>query len=107
MEIAMSIPIRFDKLKFVRTLEKEANQSSENAEAFAKAIDEALEQSQSPLATKADLKELSMQLDAKLAKIELSLSDKISSYFNKAITLIISAIAVATAISTALITYIK
>ncbi len=44
MEESMS-PIRFDKLKFVKILEKEANQSPESAEAFAKAIEEALTES--------------------------------------------------------------
>ncbi|GAB1659233.1 hypothetical protein [Mannheimia haemolytica] len=52
MDAAMSL--RFDKLRFVKRLQ-EANQTPEMAEAFANALDEALEQSQSPLATKADL----------------------------------------------------
>ncbi|MDK9560756.1 hypothetical protein QP017_05085 [Gallibacterium anatis] len=54
MEASMS-SIRFDKLKFVKILEKEGNQSPESAEAFAKAIEEALTESQSSLATKSDM----------------------------------------------------
>lgn len=60
MDAAMSL--RFDKLRFVKRLQ-EANQTPEMAEAFANALDEALEQSQSPLATKADL-----QLELEKAK---------------------------------------
>lgn len=58
--------LRFDKLRFVKRLQ-EANQTPEMAEAFANALDEALEQSQSPLATKADL-----QLELEKLKNEIN-----------------------------------
>ncbi|HDL5008415.1 hypothetical protein HW40_05225 [Mannheimia haemolytica] len=64
MDAAMSL--RFDKLRFVKRLQ-EANQTPEIAEAFANALDEALEQSQSPLATKADL-----QLELEKLKNEIN-----------------------------------
>lgn len=64
MDAAMSL--RFDKLRFVKRLQ-EANQTPEMAEAFANALDEALEQSQSPLATKADL-----QLELEKLKNEIN-----------------------------------
>ncbi|EDN75376.1 hypothetical protein MHA_2495, partial [Mannheimia haemolytica PHL213] len=53
-------------LRFVKRLQ-EANQTPEMAEAFANALDEALEQSQSPLATKADL-----QLELEKLKNEIN-----------------------------------
>ncbi|AJE07691.1 hypothetical protein [Mannheimia haemolytica] len=64
MDAAMSL--RFDKLRFVKRLQ-EANQTPEMAEAFANALDEALEQSQRPLATKADL-----QLELEKLKNEIN-----------------------------------
>ncbi|EXI62925.1 hypothetical protein MHD_01925 [Mannheimia granulomatis] len=64
MDTTMSL--RFDKLRFVKKLQ-EANQTPEMAEAFANALDEALEQSQSPLATKADL-----QLELEKLKNEIN-----------------------------------
>lgn len=64
MDSTMSL--RFDKLRFVKRLQ-EANQPPEMAEAFANALDEALEQSQSPLATKADL-----QLELEKLKNEIN-----------------------------------
>lgn len=73
MDSTMSL--KFDKLRFVKRLQ-EANQTPEMAEAFAEALDEALEQSQSPLATKADL------------QIELEkLKNEINTTIFKAITL--------------------
>lgn len=70
-----TMAIRFDKLKFVKTLEKEANQSPEVAEAFAKAFDEALEQSQSPLATKQDLKQEIHVLKQEISQLETRLTE--------------------------------
>ncbi|AGH38164.1 hypothetical protein F542_13170 [Bibersteinia trehalosi USDA-ARS-USMARC-188] len=64
MDSTMSL--RFDKLRFVKRLQ-EANQTPEMAEAFADALDGALEQSQSPLATKADL-----QLELEKLKNEIN-----------------------------------
>ncbi|WP_321120030.1 hypothetical protein [Actinobacillus porcinus] len=58
--------LRFDKLKFVKKLQ-ESGQDVAQAEALANAIDEALEQSQSPLATKVDL-----QLEIAKLKNELT-----------------------------------
>ena len=52
MENAM--PIRFDKLVFVKTL-KDSGQTEEQAIAFADALDKALEQSQGQLTTTQDL----------------------------------------------------
>lgn len=72
MENAMST-IRFDKLRFVKKLQ-EANQSAEMAEAIADALDEALEQSQSPLVTKADLKELKAELKNDMSQLEVRLT---------------------------------
>lgn len=77
MDTAMSL--RFDKLRFVKRLQ-EANQTPEMAEAFANALDEALEQSQSPLATKADLQ-------IELAKMKNDLITTINTTIFKAISL--------------------
>ncbi|OOF72427.1 hypothetical protein BKG99_07640 [Rodentibacter caecimuris] len=65
--------IRFDKLRFVKKLQ-EANQSTEMAEALANALDDALEQSQSPLATKADLKELKAELRLEMSQLRTELT---------------------------------
>ncbi|OOF40242.1 hypothetical protein BKK56_10940 [Rodentibacter genomosp. 2] len=65
--------IRFDKLRFVKKLQ-EANQSTEMAEALADALDDALEQSQSPLATKADLKELKAELRLEMSQLRTELT---------------------------------
>lgn len=72
MESAMAI--RFDKLRFVKKLQ-DANQSPEIAEAFADAIDEALEQSQSALATKTDIDHLEAKIDIKMAQLETKLTE--------------------------------
>ena len=64
MELSMTL--RFDKLKFVKKLQ-ESGQDVAQAEALADAIDEALEQSQSTLATKVDL-----QLEMAKLKNELT-----------------------------------
>ncbi len=64
MEFSMAL--RFDKLKFVKKLQ-ESGQDVAQAEALADAIDEALEQSQSTLATKVDL-----QLEMAKLKNELT-----------------------------------
>lgn len=64
MELSMAL--RFDKLKFVKKLQ-ESGQDVAQAEALADAIDEALEQSQSTLATKVDL-----QLEMAKLKNELT-----------------------------------
>ncbi|RRN01022.1 hypothetical protein EIM44_10225 [Bibersteinia trehalosi] len=77
MDSTMSL--RFDKLRFVKRLQ-EANQPPEMAEAFANALDEALEQSQSPLATKADLQ-------IELAKLKNELITTINASIFKAISL--------------------
>lgn len=71
--------LRFDKLRFVKRLQ-EANQTPEMAEAFAEALDEALEQSQSPLATKTDLQ-------IELAKLKNELITTINVTIFKAISL--------------------
>lgn len=68
-----TMPIRFDKLRFVKKLQ-EANQPPEMAEALADALDDALEQSQSPLATKADLKELKAELRHEMSQLEVRLT---------------------------------
>ncbi|MDA3978065.1 hypothetical protein [Gallibacterium sp. AGMB14963] len=77
MEASMS-SIRFDKLKFVKILEKEGNQSPEMAEAFAKAVEEALTESQGPLATKADfqqgLTELRAEMKQEMSQLEVRLT---------------------------------
>ncbi|MDY6216107.1 hypothetical protein [Actinobacillus porcinus] len=66
MELSMTL--RFDKLKFVKKLQ-ESGQDVAQAEALANAIDEALEQSQSPLATKSDLKDLEVKLTTEMYKM--------------------------------------
>ncbi|MCI7352731.1 MAG: hypothetical protein SOW21_09200 [[Actinobacillus] rossii] len=66
MELSMTL--RFDKLKFVKKLQ-ESGQDVAQAEALADAIDEALEQSQSPLATKSDLKDLEVKLTTEMYKM--------------------------------------
>lgn len=77
MDSTMSL--RFDKLRFVKRLQ-EANHPPEMAEAFANALDEALEQSQSPLATKVDLQ-------IELAKLKNELITTINASIFKAISL--------------------
>lgn len=72
MEATMSL--RFDKLRFVKKLQ-DANQPQEVAEAFADALDEALEQSQSSLATKTDIVNLEAKIDIKLAQMETKLTE--------------------------------
>ncbi|MDD0823581.1 hypothetical protein PTQ27_03715 [Mannheimia sp. AT1] len=71
MDTMMSL--RFDKLRFVKRLQ-EANQTPEIAEAFADALDEALEQSQSALATKQDLKELKAEIRNEISNLEVRLT---------------------------------
>lgn len=72
-----TMSIRFDKLRFVKKLQ-EANQPPEVAEAFATALDEALEQSQSGLVNKSDLKEsineLKSELKQEIAQLEVRLT---------------------------------
>ncbi len=64
MENAM--PIRFDKLKFVQTLERKESYSKEQAETLAEALDEALYESQSSLLTKSEFQVQMAQLEARL-----------------------------------------
>lgn len=66
METTMSISIRFDKLRFVKKLQGADVNSPEFSEKLAEAFDEALEQSQAQLATKADVKELVKELEVRL-----------------------------------------
>lgn len=61
--------LRFDKLRFVKTL-TESGQPQEQAEAFATALDNALEQSQSELATKQDI--LLLKQDILVLKQEMN-----------------------------------
>ncbi|KGQ66133.1 hypothetical protein IO49_06505 [Gallibacterium anatis] len=86
MEASMS-SIRFDKLKFVKILEKEGNQSPESAEAFAKAIEEALTESQSSLATKSDLQ-------IEMTKLKSELISEIHSVIYKMAGIIIAGVGV-------------
>lgn len=76
MEATMSL--RFDKLRFVKKLQ-DANQPQEVAEAFADALDEALEQSQSQLLTKNEFElrmaQMENKMDVKLAQIETKLTE--------------------------------
>ncbi|HHW7578667.1 TPA: hypothetical protein ACU21O_000100 [Mannheimia haemolytica] len=71
MEATMSL--KLDKLRFVKKLQ-EANQSPEIAEAFADALDDALEQSQSALSTKQDLKELKAEIRTEISQLEVRLT---------------------------------
>lgn len=75
MEAAMNL--RFDKLRFVKKLQ-EANQTPEMAEAFADALDEALDQSQSRLVTKADfdkgITELKSEMKQEISQLEIRLT---------------------------------
>lgn len=68
MENTMATNIRFDKLRFVKKL-KESGQPEDQAEALADAFDEALTQSQSPLATKQDLLVLKQELTESMYKM--------------------------------------
>lgn len=86
-----SMAIRFDKLRFVKKLQ-EANQPPEIAEVFAEALDDALEQSQSQLATKADLKELRSEIKADLAQLESRLTEKFSAMMYKMIGLMMAGV---------------
>ncbi|AHG86149.1 hypothetical protein F480_01885 [Bibersteinia trehalosi Y31] len=63
MDSTMSL--RFDKLRFVKRLQ-EANQTPEMAEAFADALDGALEQSQSSLLTRQEFELRISQLETRL-----------------------------------------
>ena len=76
MENAMTL--RFDKHRFVKKL-KESGQAEEQAEALADAFDEALEQSQSPLATKQDLKQeilvLRSEFKQEISQLETRLTE--------------------------------
>lgn len=79
MENTMST-IRFDKLRFVKKL-TEGGQTQEQAEMFAEAIDGALEQSQSALATKQDI----LILEQKLQRDILTMKQELTAEFNTAI----------------------
>lgn len=61
------MPIRFDKLLFVKTL-KESGQAEEQAEALANALDKALEQSQGQLLTKAEFETRIAQMETRLTE---------------------------------------
>lgn len=76
--------LRFDKLCFVKCLQK-ANQTPEMAGVVANALDEALEQSQSPLTTKVDLQ-------IELAKMKNELVTAINATIFKAISLYVALI---------------
>lgn len=65
METTMNI--RFDKLRFVKKLQ-EANQPPEVAEAFADALDDALDQSQRNLMTKTDFELRMAQMETRLTE---------------------------------------
>ncbi|WP_342742106.1 hypothetical protein [Haemophilus paracuniculus] len=65
----MSTSIRFDKLRFVKKLQKADVNSPEFSEKLAEALDEALEQSQAQLATKSDLKDLEVKLVSEMYKM--------------------------------------
>jgi len=65
----------FDTLKFVRALREKAHLPTEQAEGFAEAIAEAV---QADFATKADLKETELRLEA---KVEAAKSDIIKWMF--------------------------
>lgn len=86
-----SMAIRFDKLRFVKKLQ-EANQPPEIAEAFAEALDDALGQSQSQFATKADLKELRSEIKADLSQLESRLTEKFSAMMYKMIGLMMAGV---------------
>ncbi len=90
MENAM--PIRFDKLKFVKTLQSEGKQDQEVAEAFANALDNALSESQSQLLTKAEFDKGMQQVDLKLSQIESRLTANFNNAIYKMAGLIIAGI---------------
>lgn len=75
MDATMSL--KFDKLRFVKKLQ-EAKQSPEVAEAFADALDDALEQSQSRLVTKSDfdkgIAELKSDMKQEISQLEVRLT---------------------------------
>lgn len=60
-----TMAIRFDKARYIKTL-RDAGQSQESAEAFADALDVAMAESSSSLATKQDLFELKSELLQKM-----------------------------------------
>lgn len=75
-----SMSLRFDKLRFVKEL-TESGQKQQHAEAFARALDNALEQSQSDLATRQDVLELKteiLQLETRLVRELNSLTLKMA-----------------------------
>ncbi|MDO4697389.1 MAG: hypothetical protein Q4A60_01735 [Pasteurellaceae bacterium] len=87
--------IRFDKLRFVKKLQ-EANQPPEVAEAFADALDDALDQSQRNLMTKTDfelrLTQLEAKFDTKLSQMEARLTDTFNTMMYKMVGLMMAGI---------------
>ncbi|MFA9489230.1 MULTISPECIES: hypothetical protein [unclassified Mannheimia] len=84
MEATMSL--RFDKLRFVKRLQ-EANQTQEMAEAFADALDRALEQSQSQLLTK-------QEFELRIAQLENRLQESFNNMLYKMAGLIVAGVGI-------------
>ncbi|KGQ41225.1 hypothetical protein JP35_01275 [Gallibacterium anatis] len=80
MEQTMS-SIRFDKAQYIKSL-RNAGQTQEAAEAFADALDKALEQSTNPLATKVDF---DISIDRLDKKIDIT-AERLEKTFYKLIT---------------------
>lgn len=70
----MSNSIRFDKLRFVKKLQGTDANSPEFSEKLAEAFDEALEQSQSQLATKADVRKLESKIEQNFSEVDVKLA---------------------------------
>ncbi|OBW94242.1 hypothetical protein [Gallibacterium anatis] len=72
--------IRFDKAQYIKRL-RNAGQTQESAEAFAEALDEALEQHSSPLVTKVDF---DISIDRLDKKVDIS-AERLEKTFYKLI----------------------
>lgn len=92
METTMSTSIRFDKLRFVKKLQQTDVNSPEFSEKLAEALDEALEQSQGQLATKADLKAFELATKSDLKELELRIISEVNSIIYKMAGLIIAGV---------------
>ncbi|MGR3807756.1 hypothetical protein SAMN05660772_02456 [Pasteurella testudinis DSM 23072] len=82
--------LNFDKLRFVKKLSDDKSYTNEQAEALADAFDEALTQSQSPLATKSDLDSLRQELRQELKATENRLLYAIGASFAATTTILIA-----------------
>ncbi|WKS98629.1 hypothetical protein NYR30_07505 [Gallibacterium salpingitidis] len=87
------VSIRFDKAKYIKSL-RESGQSQEVSEALADALDEALEQSFSPLATKQDLHATKQDLTLEIQALKIEILKYIGAATIASTTILIAAMSV-------------